>query len=157
MRWLCVLLSALLLVACGQTPRDSLAAGRQALADSNYDEALAAADAGLAGEPDPVTAWGLELVKLEALARGGHGDETVAQLEVLATDRPEQMPAAQYAASADQLKAAGQGPAAILVLDLGLKRFPEDATLLALIEEAKQAPAAGSEELDMLRSLGYVD
>ena len=58
--------------------------------------------------------------------------------------------------SSRQLRSAEQGGAAIQVLDLGLKRFPEDATLLALIEEAKQAPAAGSEELEMLRSLGYV-
>ena len=43
------------------------------------------------------------------------------------------------------------------VLDLGLQRFPEDATLIALIEEAKTAPAAGSDELEMLRSLGYVE
>ena len=31
------------------------------------------------------------------------------------------------------------------------------ATLLGLIEEAKAAPAAGSDELEMLRSLGYIE
>jgi hypothetical protein len=157
MRVLCVLLSALWLAACGQTPRESLAAARQALTESRYDDAVSAADAGLAGKADAVTTWGLELVKLEALARSGHGDETIAQLEKLAAARPEQVPAAQYSATADQLKTAGQGPASIRVLDLGLKRFPGDASLVALIEEAKQAPAAGSDELEMLRSLGYVD
>jgi hypothetical protein len=67
------------------------------------------------------------------------------------------MPATQYSATADQLRAAGQGAAAIQVLDAGLGRFPEDPMLLGLIEEAKAAPAPGSEELEMLRSLGYVD
>jgi len=157
MRWFCLLIGAWVLAACAQTPRQALETGRQALAESRYDDAVSAADAGLAGEPDAVTTWGLELVKLEALARGGHGDETVAQLEKLAAARPEQMPAAQYSATADQLKSAGQGPASIRVLDLGLKRFPDDAMLVALMEEAKQAPAAGSDELQMLRSLGYVD
>ena len=47
--------------------------------------------------------------------------------------------------------------ALIQVLDLGLKRFPGDATLERLIEEAKTAPDAGSDELEMLRSLGYVE
>jgi len=104
-----------------------------------------------------VTAWGLELVKLEALARDGQGDEALAQIDALANARPQNMPATQYSATADQLKSAGQGAAAIQVLDLGLQRFPEDATLIALIEEAKTAPAAGSDELEMLRSLGYVE
>ncbi|MDH3211915.1 MAG: hypothetical protein OEM05_05470 [Myxococcales bacterium] len=157
MRILCMLVSALVLAACSQTPRESLDEARQALAESRYADAIAAADAGLAGEADAVTLWGLELVKLEALARDARGDDTLAQLERLAAARPEQMPADQYASTADQLKSAGQGPATILVLDLGLQRFPDDATLLALIEEAKAAPAAGSEELELLRSLGYVD
>ena len=41
-------------------------------------------DLGLAGDADEVTGWGLELVKLEALAREGLGDDTLAQLEKLA-------------------------------------------------------------------------
>lgn len=150
-------LSALLLAGCAESARDSLGDARQALAESRYDDAIATADAGLAAGGDEVTAWGLELVRLEALARGGRGDDTLVQLEKLAGKRPEQVPPSQYSASADQLRTAEQAAAAIQVLDLGLKRFPEDATLLALIEEAKQAPAAGSDELEMLRSLGYVE
>ena len=157
MRRFGVLLMALALGACAETPRASLDAARQALAESRYADAIAAADAGLAGDADAVTSWGLELVKLEALARDGRGDEALAQLEELAALRPEQMPAAQYSATADQLRGAGQGAAAIQVLDAGLGRFPEDGMLLGLIEEAKAAPAPGSEELEMLRSLGYVD
>ena len=115
------------------------------------------AETGLQGSPDEGTAWGLELVRLEALARDGRGDDTVAQLEKLAQARPAQVPASQYTATADQLRAAEQAGAAIQVLDLGLKRFPDDASLVAQIEKAKAAPAAGSEELEMLRSLGYVE
>jgi len=157
MRRFSMLVIALALGACTETPRESLDAARGALAESLYADAIAAADAGLAGDADAVTAWGLELVRLEALARDGRGDDALAQLEELAALRPEQMPATQYSTTADQLRAAGQGAAAIQVLDAGLGRFPDDPTLLDLIEEAKAAPAPGSEELEMLRSLGYVD
>ena len=104
-----------------------------------------------------MTAWGLGLVKLEALAREGQGDAAAAQLEQLAVERPGNVPATQYAATADQLRSAGEGAATIEVLDLGLRRFPEDETLLGLIEDAKAAPAASNAELEMLRSLGYIE
>jgi hypothetical protein len=157
MRRACLLLTALALCACSQSARETLDDARGALAESRYADAIAESDAGLGGSADEVTRWGLELVKLEALARDGQGDQTVAQLRALAAKRPEQVPASQYWATADQLRSAGQGGAAIQVLDLGLKRFPQDATLAGLIEEAKAAPAAGSDELEMLRSLGYVE
>jgi hypothetical protein len=149
--------AALALFACADTARDSLTAARTALADGRYEEAITAGDAGLTGGADEVTAWGLELVKLEALARSGRGDETVAQLDRLGGERPQNVPADQYAATADQLRSVDQGAAAIQVLDLGLKRFPEDAALRAQIEAAKTAPAPGSDELKMLQSLGYVE
>ena len=157
MRLFCLLAVALAVCACSQTARESLDQARQALAESRYTDAIASADLGLAGDADPVTAWGLELVRLEALARAGLGDETLAQLERLAESRPEHVTAGQYAATADQLRTAAEGGATIQVLDLGLKRFPEDPTLLDLIEQAKTAPAAGSDELEMLRSLGYIE
>ncbi|MGH0032890.1 MAG: hypothetical protein ACQGVC_24120 [Myxococcota bacterium] len=157
MRAFCLLLSLSLLLACAESARDQLASARQALAESKYDIAVETADAGLAAGGDEVTTWGLELVRLEALARAGAGEAALAQLEKLAAERPDQVGATQYAATADQLRTAEQGAAAIQVLDAGLKRFPKDTDLLALIEDAKAAPAAGSEELDMLRSLGYVE
>lgn len=158
MRLFCALAAVLVLGACGgETARDALDAARQALADSRYTDAIASADAGLSRSPDAKTGWGLELVKLEALARDGQGDATLAQIEKLAAARPESVPAGQYSATADQLRAAGQGPAAIRVLDHGLQRFPGDTTLTELIEAAKAAPEPGSEELEMLRSLGYVE
>jgi len=144
------------LAGCGESARDSLTAARTALSDANYDEAIGAAEAGLALGADEITAWGLELVKLEALARAGRPEETLAQLASLATQRPEQVPADQYAATADQLRAAEQAGAAVQVLDQGLQRFPDDEELLAQIEAAKAAPAPGSDELEMLKSLGYL-
>lgn len=157
MRRFCLLVMCAALAACSATARDSLEESRQALAESRYADAIAAANIGLGVGGDEVTIWGLEVVKLEALARDGRAEETVAQLELLAESRPQQVPASQYSATADQLRAAGQGAAAIQVLDLGLKRFPNEPTLVKLIEEAKAAPAAGSDELEMLRSLGYVE
>ena len=157
MRRFCLLWIVLAVAACGaESARDSLSSAQQALAASRYADALAGAEAGLGRSPDDVTAWNLELVKLEALARDGRGDATVAQLEALAAAKPERMPATQYAATADQLRSAGQGADAIRALDLGLQRFPDDAALLGQIEAAKAAPA-GSEELERLRSLGYVE
>jgi hypothetical protein len=148
---------ALALAACGESARDSLDKARKALAETNYAEAIGAADAGLAKSPERVTSWGLEVVKLEALARAGRGEETLAQIDRLTTAWPDNMLADQFAATADQLRGAGQGAAAIQVLDRGLKRFPGDSALRGQIEHAKTAPAPGSDELKMLESLGYIN
>jgi len=149
--------AVLALAACAESARDALDQARKALADTDYPNAIAAADTGLARSPDAITSWGLEVVKLEALARSGRGNETLAQLDKLTAAWPDNMLADQFAVTADQLRDAGQGPAAIQVLDQGLKRFPKDEALLAQIEQAKKAPAPGSDELKMLESLGYID
>jgi hypothetical protein len=154
-RW-CVAAAALVLVACAESARDSLDQARKALAETQYADAVAAADKGLARSADKITSWGLEVVKLEALARSGRGDETVAQLTKLTDAWPDNMRAEQFAVTADQLRGAGQGAAAILALDQGLKRFPDDPALRAQIEQAKKGAAPGSEELERLRSLGYI-
>ncbi len=155
-RWGAVALG-LVIAACSESARDALDQARKALAETHYSEAIAAADAGLARDPEQITSWGLEIVKLEALARSGRSDETLAQLRKLTDAWPDNMLAGQFAATADQLRAAGQGAAAIQALDLGLKRFPDDKALLDQIERAKAAPAPGSDELKMLESLGYID
>lgn len=160
MRPFCALLMILALpacLACSASAPEQLADARQALADATYDDAIAAADAGLAAGPDEVTEWGLSLVRLEALARSGQGEETLALLERLAAERPKSVLSSQYSATADQLRVAGQGPVAIQVLDLGMKRFPGDPVLTALIDASAKAPSADGGELDMLRSLGYVE
>ena len=146
-----------LLTACSESARDSLDSARQALAGGDSEAALAAAEAGLAAEPGEITTWGLELVKLEALARLGRGDETLAQLAGLAERRPTEVVPDQYAATADQLRAAGQGAAAAQALDQGLQRFPDHPGLTAQIEAVKQSAGEGSDELEMLRSLGYIE
>src|SRR5262245_37136360 len=114
--------AALALAACAESARDALEKARKDLAQTHYPEAIAAADAGLARSPDAITSWGLEVVKLEALARSGRGDETLAQLEKLTSRWPDNMLAEQFAVTADQLRGAGQGAAAIQALDQGLKR-----------------------------------
>ena len=157
MRRLNAMVAVLLLCACGQNARDELGSARKALADARYPDAIAAADAGLALAPDDVTSWGLELARLEALARAGRGEETLAQIDALTAAWPDNMLADQFAATADQLRGAGQGAAAIQVLDKGLKRFPDDQALRGQIEQAKKAPEPGSDELKMLESLGYIN
>jgi hypothetical protein len=152
----CLLVCGVLAPGCQGSAQDQLAAARAALADAAYDDALAAADSGLRKTPDVVTAWGLELVKLEAQARSGLGEAAWTQLDRLAAAHPERIPPTQYAATADQLRSAGDGPAAIRILDLGLRRHPEDAALAGLIHAAQSGEMAPA-ELEMLRSLGYVE
>jgi len=88
----------------------------------------------------------------------GPGPDALARVigQKLTDAWPDHMAADQFAATADQLRAAGQGGAAIQALDLGLKRFPQDPALRGQIEQAKAAPAPGSDELKMLESLGYL-
>ena len=148
---------ALALAACAKSAGDALNDARKALAETRYPEAIAAADAGLSRSPDPITSWGLEVVKLEALARAGRGEETLSQLDKLTERWPDNMLAEQFAVTADQLRGAGQGDSAIQTLDKGLKRFPKDPALLGQLEQAKQGAAPGSEELERLRSLGYIN
>jgi hypothetical protein len=142
--------------ACGMSSREHLASAREALAAADYDTAVESARAGLAAAPDTVAAWGLEIVVLEAHARAGQGPQAKAQLERLAADHPDRIPATEYSAAASQLKAAGEGTAAIEVLDLGMKRFPEDRLLAAMIE-ASASGGSDPAELEMLRSLGYIE
>jgi hypothetical protein len=156
LRIACLSLMALLAVGCGSSALDRLAEARQGLADAAYDDALAAAELGLAAGPDERTEWGLELVKLEALARAGRGEAAEAQLSALAAAHPDRIPVTQYSATAYQLRAAGAKPQAIQVLDAGIQRFPGDAMLVRLIGAADSS-GMQSAELDMLRSLGYVE
>jgi hypothetical protein len=150
------------LCGCEISRQDHLIEARAALADAAYDDAVAAAEAGLlavaAGSPDlldDATSWGLELAKLEAYARGGHGEEAKAQLAQLAELHPNRVEASEYFATAHQLRGAGAGTAAIEVLDMGAILFPYEPVIGRLIEESGESgdPA----ELELLRSLGYVE
>jgi hypothetical protein len=157
MHRVCVLVATIVaLCGCGMSPHEYLAEARQELAAGAYDDALAAAAAGLQSSPGGTTAWGLELAKLEACARSGRGEETFGQLEKLAGLHPDRLPATQYAASAGQLKAAGEGPASIQVLDLAMQRYPGDPLIEKMIGASKSGDVDAS-ELEMLRTLGYIE
>jgi hypothetical protein len=152
-------LGALILIGslcgCEKSAYEHLANARQSLADIAYDDAIASADAGLQGSPDEATRWGLDLVMLEALARSGRGEETKAQLQKLIQTDANRLPASEYFATAHQLKSAGESAAAIEVLDMGKTFFQFDPVIARMIE---QSSAGGdSAELEMLRSLGYIE
>ena len=150
------------LCGCEMSRQDHLIEARAALADAAYDDAAAAAEAGLrlaaAGAQDVLddaTSWGLELAKLEAYARAGHGEEAKAQLARLAELHPNRVEASEYFATAHQLRGAGAGTAAIEVLDRGAILFPYEPVIGRMIEVSGESgdPA----ELELLRSLGYVE
>lgn len=150
------------LCGCEMSRQDHLIEARAALADAAYDDAAAAAEAGLRASAadsqdvlDDATSWGLELAKLEAYARAGHGEEAKAQLAQLASLHPNRVEASEYFATAHQLRGAGAGTAAIEVLDMGAILFPYEPVIGRMIEESSEGgdPA----ELELLRSLGYVE
>jgi hypothetical protein len=148
-------LALLLLLACAAGPDEQLEEARAQLARGAHAEAAAAAAAGLAAGAEGATAWRLELVALEAEARDGRGAEALARLERLGQTWTAQADAALYLQTAGQLREAGQAAAAVSVLDAGARRFPQDADLAKAIEQAKASGTA--EELERLRSLGYVE
>ena len=150
------------LCGCEMSRQDHLIEARAALADAAYDDAAAAAEAGLRAAAadaqdglDDATSWGLELAKLEAHARAGHGEEAKAQLARLAQLHPNRVEASEYFATAHQLRGAGAGTAAIEVLDRGAILFPYEPVIGRMIEVSGESgdPA----ELELLKALGYVD
>lgn len=145
-----------LLCACQKSSRDYLEEARGNLASASYDAAIASAESGLQASPSEMDAWGLELVVLEAHARGGNGEGAKQQLVKLARLYPDRLSSTDYSSTAQQLQAAEQGPAAIVVLDLGKKRYPEDSLIDRMIAESVEAKKS-PEELEMLRSLGYIE
>lgn len=157
MRHLPVLVVALLPLAwgCSASPEDHLRQAREAMAKADYAAAAAKADAGLQATPEGATAWGLELVRLEAHARLGNEQEVTQQLGRLEQSHGEHLKGSRYVSLAQQLQLAGKGAAAIKVLDMGHKRFPEDKDITAMIEKAKSNDK-DPETLETLRSLGYI-
>jgi len=151
-----VLVLAAALYACGGSAVERLADAREGLADAAWTDVLAAADAGLRADPDERTSWGLALAKLEAHARLGQGAQALAQLDELARLHPDRLPPTQYCATAHQLRSAGDGAAAIQVLDLGDRQHPGDPSIGRLIASSRSAEADPA-ELEMLKSLGYIE
>jgi hypothetical protein len=151
-----VLVLAATLCACGGSALEHLQDARQGLSEAAWTDVLAAADAGLRADPDERTSWGLALAQLEAHARLGQGAEALALIGELATQHPDRVPPTQYCATADQLRSAGNGAAAIQVLDLGGRQHPRDPLIGRLIASSQSA-GADPAELEMLKSLGYIE
>jgi hypothetical protein len=143
------------LAACGADPEARLEEARAHLAAGHWDEAAAAAAAGLEAGAQGPTAWRLELAALEGEARGGRAAEVQARLERLAQAWSGQVGGSLYVQAAGQLKEGGDAAGAIGVLDAGARRFPADADVARAIEQAKTSGTAA--ELESLRSLGYVE
>jgi hypothetical protein len=155
-KWVVLMVLVALACGCEKSSQEQLAAARDSLANGSYADAVSAAEGGLAGSPSKADAWGFELVLLEAYARGGDGENAKAQLVKLAGLYPSQLSANDYSGTAQQLQAAGQGPGAIEVLDLGKQRYPDDPMIDKMIAESVAAESS-PEELEMLRSLGYIE
>ena len=151
---LVVLIAAL--CSCEKSGHEHLVDARSSLASASYDDAVSAAQAGLVASPSKPDAWGLELVKLEAHARAGNGEDAKQQISQLARLHPDRIPASEYFATAHQLKMAGKGTEAIEVLDLGMRRFPDNEVLNAMIGASSESADVSSAELEMLKSLGYL-
>ena len=156
LKLLLTLAMAVCWVACGKVGAEHLVDARSELADGSYDDAIASAQRGLAAGGEATIVWGLELVLLEAHARAGHGAQAKELLARLAVDHPDRIPATEYTSTAHLLKTAGEGPTAIEVLDLGAKRYPDNPVIAKMIGDSA---SAGSDpaELEMLRSLGYIE
>lgn len=159
-----VALATLILVcssACGgPTLEDRQKEVQSALDKGDYPAAIAAIDASLADAAisgDPARSWRFESMRLDALARGGKGDDVLNALDRLQPKYPTQITAALLRSLADKLRAASDTLGAIGVLDRGLKTFPaEAATFEKVIEEIKNAPMDSATE-EMLRKLGYLN
>jgi len=144
-----------MLAACRGDPAGELEKAREHLAGGDYAGAVAAASRGLTVGAEGSIAWRLELVALEGEARGGKTEDVLARLDRLAGAWPAQVTGPLYVQTAGQLKETGDAAGAVRVLDAGARRFPEDADITRAIAQAKAAGTA--EELEALRSLGYVE
>ncbi len=150
-----LLLPALALFACSGSPEDQLEKARQQLAAGAYADAAATADAGLAAGAEGSIAWRLELVALEGEARTAKTAAAKARLERLAGSHAAQVTGPLYVQTAGQVREAGDAEGAIGLLDAGAQRFPEDQDIAQAIERLKATGT--SEEVERLRSLGYVE
>jgi hypothetical protein len=150
-----VLAPILAAIACGASPEDQLETARRHLAASAYADAAAAAREGLAGGAEGPIAWRLELAALEGEARSAQTADALARLDRLAESRPSQVAGSLYVQTAGQVKEAGDAEGAIGVLDAGARRFPDDPDITQAIARLKAT--GSSDEVERLRSLGYVE
>ena len=147
-----------LALACGGPSAASLQQEAEAaLAAKDYPTALAKVDAALAladVSADKAQSWRFESLRLDAFASGGQGAEVKAALERLSAAYDAQLTAALYRSLADKLRAAGDGTGAVDVLDAGAKKFPNDPSFAAAIDDLKKS--ADPAEIERLKALGYL-
>ena len=149
------LVAAAGLVACETSAADRLAEAQARLSAGAYAEAAVIAGGALeSAGADAALRWRLEIVRLEGLARAGDGAAAKAALQAL-SGGPNPLKPTHFVTTSEQLKAAGAASVAIEVLDLGAKKFPGDPLLDRAIAQAKTAGT--DEELEALRSLGYLE
>ena len=145
---------ALAFTACngGSDPKETayaaLQAGDHATAVSAFDEALAASDP---GAPDHTE---LQLARCEALAYLD-GDRAEAEFRDLCAGGAE-IGVRQYSLIAGALLGADATVNAVNVVDMGVKAFPDDPKMAALLEKVKEAAATDPAALDALKGMGYL-
>lgn len=158
--WSTLLLVAFVWACGGKSGADYHKEARAALDAGNTAEALRMADEGLAQDAvkrDAATAWRLEQVRLEALARSGKGADVKKELDRLAGTYAAQVNASLYRSLADKAKAAGDTAGAIDVLTAGDQRFPaEHASFVEAIEALKSSGSLDPAQVQKLKSLGYL-
>ncbi|MBM4392225.1 MAG: hypothetical protein FJ090_13980 [Deltaproteobacteria bacterium] len=152
------LLLALSLLACGgKTAADWRTEAQAALDAGDHGKAITSVDEGLkVAAGDKAAAWGLETVRLHALAKVGKGAETSKELERLEKDFGTQLTAALFRQLADEAKAANDSTGAIDLLAAGDKKFPDDPSFKASIDAIKGAEGVSPEEVERLKALGYL-
>ncbi|MES2641385.1 MAG: hypothetical protein V4850_17975 [Myxococcota bacterium] len=157
------LLAALFLTAAltgcesGPSAEDLQKGVESAMAAKDYPGAVTKADEALKNEAiakDAAKAWRFESMRLQALADGGKGADVASSLERLTGAYDKQVTPALYRSLADKLKIAGDGEGTVTVLDAGLKRFPEDPSFRAALDDLKNS--ADPEEIERLKALGYL-
>ena len=157
-----LLVSALtVLAACGnKSGADRLAEAQSALNSAKPDNAVTAAEQGLAtadAKGDPALAWRLEQARLEGLAGSKKGAQVATDLERLSTAYPKQVNASLYRSLGDKLGKSGDMDGAIAVLTAGDKKFPaETASFREAIEALKAQGDLDPAQVEKLKSLGYL-
>ena len=161
-RLLPLLASLTLLAACGggaTDPGDATDAGYRALGTQDYASAEAEFESALKAIGEDTAHPTYVKAKLGAIQTACRTDAARAQRELvdLATALPDQVTERTYADIAGRLGDAGSFSEAVALLESGMQRFPESATLDGLGKKLlKQAEQAGdSDALDALSGLGY--
>ncbi len=157
-----LLISALIgapLTGCstGPTPESLQAEADAAINAKDWTGAVTKADTALAlpaVSGDAAKAWRFELIRLNALAAAGKGKEVSDNLNRLSAAYAKQLNAPLYHSLAVKVKAGGDSPGSIDLLDAGRKKFPDDTTFQAAIDEMKSS--GDPEEIEKLKALGYL-